>query len=148
MLIARYLIILSSLIVMFFNLFDVIMGSKTIVDYTLYVIFFLVIAFVLIFISSNNIISIILIVTATFILISDSMTLNISYSSVFFILATYINRDIRLRIIVYFINITCLVCISTYADSDSANFINFLFAYIFIFSLSELTYQEIIRRNK
>lgn len=148
MLIARYLIILSSLIVMFFNLFDVIMGSKTIIDYIFYVIFFLAIAFILIFVSSNNALSIVLVVTATFILISDSMTLNISYSSVFFILATYINRDIRLRVIVYFINITCLVCISVYISGDAANFINFLFAYIFIFTLSELAYQEIIRREK
>lgn len=133
---------------MFFNLYDCVLGSASFYSYILSVFFFMG-AFLWLILSTGYFsVIVVLVVTATITMISDTYTNNISYASIFYILAIYLNRDLRLRIVLYFTNLVIIICFVVYNYINIGDFINYIIGYMIVYSLSELVYLDIKRGDK
>lgn len=145
--IIRYMLILSCILVMFFNLFDCIIKSAPLIDYILYVGLFLMISILFMFIDSLDLIVWVIYVIATLTMSMESFTETCSYAVVFFCLITYLKRDLYFRVIIYFTTLVSTVCLNIFNAQTPSDMINVLVAYAVVYSLAELTYQHIRREQ-
>lgn len=146
--IIRYILISGSLLVMFFNLFDCIVKSNPLSSYVLYVGLFLVIALLLMFIESQELIVWIIYVVATLTLVLDNETSTMSYALIFFCLISYLKRDLYFRVLIYFTTLLSLVILNVFYAKLPSDLINVLIGYIIVYSVSELVYLEIKNRHR
>ena len=133
---------------MFFNLFDCIIQGVSLLDYFLYVGLFFIIALLFLFIDSLDLIVWTLFVIATITMSLETFTETCSYAVAFFCIASYLKRDLSFRVVIYFTTLVATVCLNIFNAQTPSDLINVLVAYVVVYALSELTYQEIIRRNK
>ena len=95
--IIRYMLILSCILVMFFNLFDAIMESAPLIDYILYVGLFLMIATLFMFIDSLDLIVWVIYIISTLTMSMESFTETCSYAVVFFYTLRYFTSFFDMR---------------------------------------------------
>lgn len=149
--IIRYLLIIGSIILMFFNLFNCIIKSLSLVAYLITVGTFLLYILLLVFIQSNIVIIWVIYVIASITMISDNIINYLSYSIIFFILLIFLNRSLLLRLVIYFTTLIITVCSHVFiSSSNNADLASMLLGYSMTFALGELVYyisKEQIRKD-
>ena len=136
----QYVTIASLVIVMFVNLFQLIMTNATVIEYIFYAGMFVVMLLVVIFSQTKWPLAFIFGVSG-FISIADLPDPSVMSGGIAFVLfSTRIGNHLVFKLGVYFTTMLIVVGTHVFADSEPSRLINSIFVYSFIFIIDHLLY--------